>query len=127
MGRRPKKPCAKIGCYNLVEYPRVYCEAHQEYEDRLKANKYKEYDNNRNYDKEWNFYRTKQWTMFRDYILSRDNYLCQECLKDKQLTPGNTVHHIITIREDYSKRLDESNCITVCNACHEKIHNHRGK
>lgn len=128
MGKRPKKPCAKIGCYNLVEYPRVYCEAHQEYEDRLKASKYKEYDKQREDDTIWKFYRTREWYKFRQYILSRDNYLCQECLKENKLTKGNTVHHIVHVRdglEGWNRRLDETNVITICDSCHSKIHRHK--
>lgn len=123
MGIRAKKPCNKIGCHNLVEYPRVYCTDHKEYEDRLKHFKNKRYDNSRKDDKEFKFYRTKAWKKFREYILSRDNDLCQECLKEDKITRGNLVHHIVPIREDYEKRLDFENCITVCNDCHEKIHN----
>lgn len=128
MGKRAKKPCNKVGCYNLVEYPRVYCEKHQEYEDRLKASKFRQYDNKRKDDKIWNFYRTKEWLNFRLYILTRDNYLCIECLKQGKYTKGNTVHHIIPIRggqEGWDKRLDEDNVITVCESCHSKIHKHK--
>ena len=31
----------------------------------------------------------------RDYVLKRDLYLCQECLKKGKLTPAKAVHHII--------------------------------
>jgi len=127
MAKRPKKPCAKLGCYKLVEYPNLYCDIHKEYQEKLRANKYKEYNDLRKNDKGQSFYKSKQWVNFREFILSRDNYLCQECLKNKELNPGNLVHHIIPIKIDYSRRLDEANCITVCNSCHEKIHNHRGK
>lgn len=128
MGKRAKKPCNKVGCYNLVEYPRVYCEAHQEYEDRLRASKFKQYDNERKDDEVWNFYRTKEWFKFRKYILARDNNLCQECLKEGKYTKGNTIHHIIPVRqgqEGWNKRLEEDNVITVCESCHSKIHRHK--
>ncbi|MGX7099584.1 HNH endonuclease [Globicatella sanguinis] len=35
------------------------------------------------------------------------------------------VHHIIPLKVDYSKRLDDSNLITLCYGCHELVHGKR--
>ena len=51
--------------------------------------------------------------------------MCQICLLDKYKTDFKytykelEVHHIIPIEEDYSKRLDSDNLITLCRYHHE--------
>lgn len=71
------------------------------------------------------FRKTYKWTQKSKYIKQRDNYLCQICLLDKYKTDFKytykelEVHHIIPIEEDYSKRLDSDNLITLCRYHHE--------
>lgn len=122
MGKRPKKPCGKIGCHNLVEYPRVYCHEHQEYEDRLKAARNKRYDKARAADKEYKFYKSSKWIKFRNYIMQRDHYLCQMCLQNNKLSDATVVHHIVPVRDNWELRLKENNVIAICDDCHNKIH-----
>jgi len=53
------------------------------------------------------------------YVLTRDKYKCQNCKgksKDKKLE----VHHIIFKSNDGSD--DETNLITLCKTCHDKVH-----
>ena len=70
-------------------------------------------------------FRTYKWTQKSKYIKQRDNYMCQICLLDKYKTDFKytykelEVHHIIPIEEDYSKRLDSDNLITLCRYHHE--------
>lgn len=67
----------------------------------------------------------RKWTERSKYIKQRDNYLCQVCLLDKHNTnykytyKGLEVHHIIPLEEDYNKRLDSDNLITLCRYHHE--------
>ncbi len=68
------------------------------------------------------FYKSRAWELCRAKVLTRDNHLCQECMKVKRLTPASTVHHIIHLLDDWSKRLDEDNLISVCAACHNRLH-----
>ncbi|TWK49239.1 hypothetical protein CHCC20347_1522 [Bacillus paralicheniformis] len=37
------------------------------------------------------------------------------------------VHHIVEVKQDWSKRLDLSNLESLCNACHNKVHGDRNK
>lgn len=72
-----------------------------------------------------NFRRSKAWTDKSISIRKRDAYMCVCCkaMLEKTVRQYNTtdlsVHHIIPIEEDYSKRLDEDNLITVCDVHHE--------
>lgn len=75
-----------------------------------------------NYDR---FYHSTEWQAVRRQVLERDHYLCQVCKRARRITPATTVHHIIPVRVDYSKRLDPSNLETICKACHNAEHNER--
>ena len=57
------------------------------------------------------FYNVKQ------AVLSRDNYTCQLCGKQKEHLH---VHHIVFKSKGGSNRMD--NLVTLCSECHEKIH-----
>lgn len=57
----------------------------------------------------------------RNYIVERDNYLCQVCKANGRYTYNNIeVHHIVPIVEDFERRLDDDNLITLCQEHHEK-------
>ena len=71
------------------------------------------------------FRHTGSWTKKRNHILHRDRKLCLCCLAGlpgtdvKYQTEGLSVHHITPLVEDYGRRLDEDNLITVCTTHHE--------
>jgi len=71
------------------------------------------------------FRKTYKWTEKSKSIRERDKYLCQVCLTDKYNTNYRytyrdlEVHHIVPLEEDYSRRLDSSNLITLCRYHHE--------
>ena len=69
------------------------------------------------------FRSSRTWERKRTKILERDLHLCRLCLHDgyvnnKQLE----VHHIISLRDNYELRLEDNNLITLCKACHERVH-----
>ena len=71
------------------------------------------------------FRRTNAWKKKSVDIRKRDNYLCL-CCKANLLgtvvrlnTNDLSVHHIVPIEEDYDRRLDDDNLITVCDIHHE--------
>ena len=43
------------------------------------------------------FYKTTTWQRCRAYIMSRDQGLCQDCLKSGRITAAEEVHHIIEL------------------------------
>ena len=71
------------------------------------------------------FRKTNKWTEKSRSIRQRDKYLCQVCITDKYNTNYRytykdlEVHHIVPLEEDYSKRLDSNNLITLCRYHHE--------
>lgn len=68
---------------------------------------------------------TSLWQKKREEIKQRDLYLCQICIRQlyKTIVKYNTeeleVHHNVPINEDYNKRLDNDNLLTVCHSHHE--------
>lgn len=73
------------------------------------------------------FYHSKEWQAVRAQVLERDAYQCQVCKRSGRLTIADTVHHIVPVRVDPSRKLDPSNLETICRACHNKEHSERAK
>ena len=71
------------------------------------------------------FRRSESWTEKSKEIRERDRYLCQICLRKlhgavRQFNyDGLSVHHIVPVNEDYDRRLDNDNLLTVCRTHHE--------
>lgn len=55
----------------------------------------------------------------RAMVLNRDNYICQHC-KGKRKDSKLEIHHIIFRSQGGSD--EESNLVTLCHTCHEKLH-----
>ena len=72
------------------------------------------------------FRSTKVWQRKREEIKCRDKWLCQVCLRNRYNTLSFLnyktvqVHHITSIQEDYNRRLDNDNLISLC-AYHHKM------
>lgn len=58
-----------------------------------------------------------QWQKLRKQVLQRDAYLCQECYRNKKLTPATDVDHVVP--KSAGGTDDESNLQCLCKSCHE--------
>lgn len=112
MSVRCKKMCAVPGCPELTLGR--WCYAHtknkhisRSYDDRRGSSSARGYDS--------------RWQKLRLVALRRDNFMCQECLKQDRPVPAQEVHHIIGIDVDPSMRLDLDNIISLCAPCHKLI------
>lgn len=71
------------------------------------------------------FRKTNRWAKKSIEIRQRDKYLCRVCMANLYNTMQQfnykelDVHHIIPINEDYNKRLDNDNLITLCRYHHK--------
>lgn len=72
---------------------------------------------------ERSFYDSSSYDKLRLFVLGRDRYTCQSCGVSKESNPKIrlNIHHIIPIKVDESKKLDQDNVITLCSVCHGKI------
>lgn len=59
---------------------------------------------------------------WRENVLERDNYKCQDCGTEDNLH----AHHIVPLSENDDLATDESNGVTVCVDCHQIRHEKRG-
>lgn len=66
------------------------------------------------------FRSTAVWQKMRERIARRDDYMCRVCILDNTICSSIEVHHIVPLCEDYSKRLDPYNLISLCPAHHKK-------
>lgn len=71
------------------------------------------------------FRKSDAWARKSLEIRERDGYLCQICIRKLHNTLRQfnydtlSVHHIVPVNEDYDKRLDNENLLTVCRMHHE--------
>ena len=67
------------------------------------------------------FRSSQAWQRKRAEVRARDLNICRYCflVKHKITTADLSVHHIIPIDNDYSRRLSGRNLITLCRECHE--------
>lgn len=75
-------------------------------------------------------YNSRQWKKMRKAKIMM-NPLCEECEKLNKITPARQVHHIDSFMdyegdERLAKAFDFSNLESLCNECHEKMHNKKG-
>lgn len=114
MNSKPLRPCNKQGCSQLTKDR--YCEQHI----TVKAENNRYYDKYHRSGRSKQFYHSAAWKRVRNLIRIRDNGLCVECLNDKRITVGTIVDHIIPIKQNWNKRLDEDNLQLLCQSCHNK-------
>ena len=86
---------------------------------------YKTYKKREKDSKADKFRKTKLWTNKSIEIRQRDRYLCRVCEANLYNTirqfnsSGIEVHHITPVAENYDKRLDNDNLITLCQYHHK--------
>ena len=64
------------------------------------------------------------YRLWRISIFERDNYICQEC---GSIGGKLSAHHIKSFANFPEERFDINNGVTLCDICHEKTENYRGK
>lgn len=85
--------------------------------------KYSRYEKDKNYLK---FIKSKQWFNKSQEIKLLDSHCCLVCKSLGLISPTYLeVHHINKVRNDYDKRLDNDNLITLCIAHHKQADNNK--
>ena len=113
-----KKYCARCGCNRLVDITETYCKAHA----RTNAERNAEYDRAQRDRKAKAFYNSAEWQTARAVALARDTGIdVYIYMTEHRVVPAVVVHHIVELREDYSKRSTLSNLISISEATHEGV------
>lgn len=119
MPMKPKRPCRYPGCPRLADAgpscSSVYCEEHAKLMNAHYNKFSRGYDSNERYSKAWRKIRDR-------YIAAHP--LCERCLTEGRYIPADLVHHRKPLSEGGSN--DDSNLMSLCCSCHEKIHRKRG-
>ena len=72
------------------------------------------------------FYSSRSWQACRETVIRRDQYLCQDCLRQGWYTPAEEVHHIVPLTSsnytDGSVALNPRNLVSLCRKCHAARH-----
>lgn len=116
------KYCNKTGCNKLVSQGVRYCVVHTIDKTAENKERHKEYDAHCRNRTAKTFYNSSEWRMARARALARDTgidiYLY---IMEGVVVAADTVHHIIELSEDYSKRCDPDNLISISEATHSMI------
>ena len=113
MPKKPKRPCSYPGCPNLTDGQ--YCEEHRT-QARQQYDRYERAPRTASkYGRAWHRIRAR-------YAAAHP--LCEQCFKEGRYTPVEEVHHIIPISRGGTHA--ESNLMSLCKSCHNKIHHDLG-
>lgn len=111
MPTAPSRPCRRQPCPELVPPSgNGYCDAHQAVTNERLYDRWRGTAASRGYDRAWQRVRLR--------ALKRDQYLCQECLRQEHPTAAVDVDHIAPLHAAPDLRLDMDNLQSLCRACH---------
>lgn len=113
MPTKPKRPCRYPGCSRLTDG--VYCEEHEKIMNRHYEHFQRGYSAGKRYGRSWKKIRDK-------YV--RSHPYCELCFREGKMVPVEEVHHIVPLSRGGTN--DESNLMSLCRSCHEKIHHEMG-
>ena len=107
-----KRMCNYPRCTALVTRA-TYCDKHrQEIANDYNANVRGD---------EQSLYNSNVWKKVRRNKIV-NSPLCELCAIQNVLVEATIVHHIVPVKDDWSKRLDMDNLQSLCHTCHENIH-----
>ncbi len=77
------------------------------------------------------FYKSPAWIRCRDLYRKKANGLCERCLENGMIVPGEHVHHKIYMNEETIKdpalAFGFDNLILLCHRCHDQEHKRKQK
>lgn len=113
---KPMKQCEHPGCRTLVAYDTRYCEKHRKITNKWRYHK-RMYDSDES--KYQQFYKSSAWRKLSRRFLE-SNPVCVQCYQDGVIRKADVVDHVIEIKDDWSRRLDESNLQPLCYRHHNR-------
>lgn len=90
--------------------------------DRCGYNRHSYYDKHSRDKTLQKFYKSKEWIKLAHYTRQRYNHIdIYQLYKYNRIVLSEMVHHIIPIKDDWSRRLDPDNVIPLSNSSHNEI------
>lgn len=108
-----------INYLNRLSMPTIYKPKHQK-------------PNEGNRKERMSIYNTARWRELR-VLKFKSNPLCEMCLKADRITPADDIHHIVSFMTTYDPvqrtflAFDFDNLMSLCDRCHQAIHNRSTK
>ena len=111
-------------CGKIIPRDIIRCSECEAKFNKRKKQSYIDYKSKRTDIKEQKFYSpsNQAWIITREAIIARDNGLCLLCDSKDNEGYVDEVHHIVELKEDWSRRLDMTNLISLCKRCHFYVH-----
>lgn len=108
----------------MVDYSKKYCDEHKVIVEQERKKSYKDYKMYRSDKREQTFYNSKEWKQLRLAELGYFNGLdIFQYYVNHRVINADLVHHIVEVKDDWNKRLDIPNLITINkNETHNLIH-----
>jgi 5-methylcytosine-specific restriction protein A len=116
---KAKHGCSHPGCPCLTDGR--YCEAHTGDAEKYRAEANAHYNRNVRDKDAQAFYNGTPWRKLRAVKL-RMKPICEECYRQRRLTPATIVDHIQDIATRPDLRLDMENLQSICIFCHNRKH-----
>lgn len=114
--------CNQCGCNSLVPYGVRYCKKHTKNKAEDNRERHKDYDTHCRNRKAKAFYNSAEWKAVRARVLARDtNIDIYLYITYGKVVLADSVHHIIELSEDWSRRCDLNNLISISSATHSII------
>ncbi|WP_307719868.1 HNH endonuclease [Paenibacillus sp. 598K] len=105
MPQKPKRPCSKPGCRDLVDKHR-YCKKHQRESDKRRGT-----SASRGYG--------HRWRLARDRYLA-EHQLCVACMQSGTISAATVVDHIKAHKGNEVLFWSEANWQALCSSCHSR-------
>lgn len=109
-------------CGKIIKKSDKYCEKCKSKLSEKKSARNKHYDKYYRDRKSKAFYNSAAWKRLTTIVKIRSGGLCAMCYRQGIRSDGALIHHIVPVKDDWSKRLDTANCIMLCPDCHAKVH-----
>lgn len=118
------KPCRR--CRKLIPINQSYCEDCQPVIDeelaQRESQRHSRYNQQRNDKREQQFYKSSDWKHLVKYLANYYHGLCvYSYLVEHTIVPYYTMHHIIPVKDDWSKRFDSNCIIPLSESMHQQV------
>lgn len=111
-----KHICPHLGCHEIIPITQPYCDAH--------VSRHKQYDQSVRLttDAKYHaFYVSSEWEQIKAMINNKYHGLCLWSYYQGIIVPYKAIHHIISLREEWNKRIDIDNLIPLTQDAHAMV------
>jgi 5-methylcytosine-specific restriction enzyme A len=106
--------CPHLGCNEIIPLNQQYCEKHKAaYDNEIRHGADKQFND---------FYHSSEWIKTQGLVMMKYHGLCvYSYVVEHKVAQADAAHHIIELREDWSKRLSMSNLIPLSATVHDGV------